>query len=178
MNTKQINKRASQEATSLKVFFIDALKDIYWAEKTILMVIPKMARKTTSTELREVLENHLGETENQVVRLEQVFASIDEKAIAKKCEAMEGIIREAELIMNETHRGTMTRDVAIIAAAQKIEHYEIASYGTLRTIAEVLGFSQASELLIQTLEEEKKADQKLSEISESLVSMSVIKEGN
>ncbi|MEO8794795.1 MAG: ferritin-like domain-containing protein [Daejeonella sp.] len=178
MNKQNTKKPASPETPSLRVFFIDALKDIYWAEKNLCMTIPQMVKKSTSSVLREVLENHLGETENQMVRLEQVFASIDENPVAKRCEAMEGIIREAELMMNETNNGTKPLDAAIIASVQKIEQHEIAAYGTLRTIAEVLGFNQASELLTQTLEEEKKADQKLTEIAESYIKQSALNQGN
>lgn len=175
--TKTAAKRSSEDTTALKEFFIDSLKDIYWAEKNLCKAIPKMAKKATSEELRSALENHLAETENQVVRLEQVFASIDEKAAAKKCEAMEGLIKEADSIISETDNGSMTRDVGIISAAQKVEHYEIASYGTIRTLADVLGFSEAASLLNQTLEEEKNADILLTQIAEGFVNVSAEKEG-
>lgn len=181
MATKQSKSTGDQksmdESSSLKEFFIDSLKDIYWAEKHLLKALPKMAKKATSDELRSALETHLTETENQVTKLEQVFASIDEKAQAKKCEAMEGLIKEAESIMSETEDGTMTRDVGIIAAAQKVEHYEIASYGTIRTLADVLGLPEASELLNQILEEEKKTDSMLTQIAEGFVNQSAMGEG-
>ena len=135
-----------------------------------------MAKKATSDELRSALESHLVETENQVIKLEQVFASIDEKATAKKCEAMEGLIKEAESIMSETEDGTMTRDVGIIAAAQKVEHYEIASYGTIRTLADVLGMPEASELLNQILEEEKRTDSTLTQIAEGFINQAALRE--
>ena len=180
MATKQskssTNPKMSDESSALREFFIDSLKDLYWAEKNLVKAIPKMAKKATSDELRSALENHLSETENQVIKLEQVFASIDEKASAKKCEAMEGLIKEAESIMSDTEDGTMTRDVGIIAAAQKVEHYEIASYGTIRTLADVLGLPEASELLNQILEEEKNADSMLTQIAEGFINQSALKE--
>lgn len=180
MATKQsksnTNPRMSDESSALKDFFIDSLKDLYWAEKNLVKAIPRMAKKATSDELRSALESHLAETENQVIKLEQVFASIDEKATAKKCEAMEGLIKEAESIISDTEDGTMTRDVGIIAAAQKVEHYEIASYGTIRTLADVLGLPEASELLNQILEEEKNADSLLTQIAEGFINQSALKE--
>jgi len=170
------NQQMPDESSALRDFFIDSLKDLYWAEKHLTKALPKMAKKATSDELRGALEKHLAETENQIVKLEQVFASIDEKAVAKKCEAMEGLVKEAESIMSETENGTMTRDVGIIAAAQKVEHYEIASYGTICTLAEVLGLPEAAELLGQILDEEKNADSKLTQIAEAYVNQSAMRE--
>ena len=164
------------ESSSLKEFFIDSLKDIYWAEKHLAKALPKMAKKATSDELKSALETHLAETQNQIIKLEQVFAILDEKAQVKKCEAMEGLLKEAESIISETEDGTMTRDVGIIAAAQKVEHYEIASYGTIRTLADVLGLPEASELLNQILEEEKKTDLILTQIAEGFVNQSAMDE--
>jgi ferritin-like metal-binding protein YciE len=174
--SRSSNQKMPDESSALKEFFIDSLKDLYWAEKHLTKALPKMAKKATSEELRSALEKHLAETENQVIKLEQVFASIDEKAIAKKCEAMEGLVKEAESIMSETENGTMTRDVGIIAAAQKVEHYEIASYGTVRTLAEVLGLPEAAELLNQILDEEKNADYLLTQIAEAYVNQSAMRE--
>lgn len=180
MATKQSkstnNQNSADESSSLKEFFIDSLKDMYWAEKHLMKALPKMAKKATSDELRSAIETHLAETENQVTKLEQVFASMDEKAQTKKCDAMEGLIKEAESIMSETEDGSMTRDVGIIAAAQKVEHYEIASYGTIRTLADVLGLPEASELLNQILEEEKKTDVLLTQIAEGFVNQSAMNE--
>ena len=164
------------ESSALKEFFIDSLKDMYWAEKNAVKALPRLAKKATSEELRSALETHLAETENQVIKLEQVFATIDQRAQAKKCEAMEGLIKESETIMSETEDGTMTRDVGIIAAAQKMEHYEIASYGTMRTLADVLGMPEASELLNQILEEEKNTDSLLTQIAEGFVNQSAMGE--
>lgn len=180
MATKQSRSMANQgmpdEASALREFFIDSLKDIYWAEKNGAKTLPKLARKATSDEVRSAIETHASETENQVIKLEQVFASIDERATAKKCEAMEGLIKESETIVDETEDGTMTRDVGIIAAAQKMEHYEIASYGSMRTLADVLGMNEASELLNQILEEEKRTDALLTQIAERFVNQSAMKE--
>ena len=180
MATKQsrssTNQNMPDESSALMGFFIDSLKDMYWAEKNACKELPRLAKRATSQELRSALENHLAETENQVTKLEQIFATIDQKAQAKKCEAMEGLIKESESIMSETEEGTMTRDVGIIAAAQKMEHYEIASYGTMRTLADVLNLPEASELLNQILEEEKHTDVMLTQIAEGFVNQSAMGE--
>lgn len=159
----------------LHEFFVDGLKDIYWAEKALTKALPKMIKNTTSAELSDALSGHLKETEGQVTRLEQVFTSVNEKAAAKKCVAMEGLIKEANEIMEEADKGSM-RDAGIIAAAQKVEHYEIATYGTLRAYAELLGHNKAVELLQQSLEEEKAADDKLTEVTPMAVLVSEIEE--
>jgi len=149
-------------------FFEDSLKDIYWAEKALTKALPKMAKKATSKELTLAINEHLSVTQNQVKRLEQVFELIGKKATAKKCEAMAGLIKEAEEIMEETQHGDV-RDAGIIAAAQKVEHYEIATYGTLCSFAKTLGETEAGHLLAETLAEEKDCDLKLTEIAESSV---------
>lgn len=160
------------EDSALNELFVDELKDIYWAEKHLTKALAKMAKKATSDELRQALETHITETEGQITRLEQVFETIGEKAVAKKCEAMNGLIKEGEEIMEDTEDGTVTRDVGIISAAQKAEHYEIASYGTLKTLATTLGYNEAAELLAQTLEEEKKTDDLLTQIAEGNINQS------
>jgi ferritin-like metal-binding protein YciE len=157
---------SSNAPEGLYEFFVDGLKDIYYAEKALTKAIPKMIKNATSPDLIEALTNHLEETEGQISRLKDVFESIDEKAVTKKCDAMEGLIKEAEGIMSETDKGTM-RDAGIIAAGQKVEHYEIASYGTLAAYAGILGLDEAKELLAISLEEEKAADEKLTEITPS-----------
>ena len=162
--------------SALNELFIDELKDIYWAEKHLTTALPKMAKAATSEELRTAIQNHLAETENHVSRLEQAFESIGEKAVAKKCEAMAGLIKEGDEIVSETEKGSITRDAGIIAAGQKIEHYEIATYGTLKTWAGVLGYDEAAELLDATLQEEKNADAKLTEVAESSTNQSASKE--
>jgi ferritin-like metal-binding protein YciE len=157
------------EESALKELFVDELKDIYWAEKHLSKALVKLAKAATSDELRTALETHKVETDNQVARLEQVFELVEEKASAKKCDAMEGLIAESESIVEDTEDGSMTRDVGIISAAQKSEHYEIASYGTLRTLANTLGYSEAAQLLDETLAEEKKTDELLTQLAENLV---------
>jgi ferritin-like metal-binding protein YciE len=181
MKTTKSNTGAShsgQEDLSSKLgkLFEEQLKDIYWAEKALTKAIPKMIKKSSSDELIEALENHLAETEEHVKRAEEVFAVIGKEPKAKKCPAMEGLIKEAEEIMEESDEGAM-RDAGIIAASQKVEHYEIASYGTLRTYAEILGLSQAVSILESTLEEEKNADATLTEVAVSAINMEAAEEG-
>lgn len=155
--------------SQLKEFFIDALKDIYWAEKHLVKALPKMQKAATTPELKEAIGEHITQTEDQVSRLEEVFGLLEQKPQAKKCEAMEGLIKEGESIVEETEGGTMTRDTGIIMAAQKIEHYEIATYGGLIQLALVLGEDEVANLLKQTLEEEKETDAGLTEIAENSV---------
>jgi ferritin-like metal-binding protein YciE len=169
---KNQESQGSFDESGLKDLFLDELKDIYWAEKHLAKALPKMAKSATSEELRSAIEQHLTETENQIQRLEQVFNSIGRKAMGKKCEAMEGLVEEGKHMMEETEDGSLTRDAAIISSAQKIEHYEIASYGTLRTLANHLGNTEAANLLEETLQEEKSTDVKLTEIAESFINES------
>lgn len=173
MSKKSAN--AGMESSQLMKLFEDSLKDIYWAEKALTKAIPKMIKNATSDELIDALENHLEETHEQVTRCEEVFKSIGKKATAKKCEAMSGLIKEGEEIMEESEEGAMC-DAGIIAAGQKVEHYEIASYGTLRQFAETLGLDEAAELLEATLEEEKAADVKLTEVAVSAVNIQASQE--
>lgn len=170
--TKAPEQTTDVQASALNELFIDELKDIYWAEKHLAKALPKMAKAATSDELRTAIENHLAETENHIVRLESAFESIGVKAVAVKCEAMAGLIKEGDEIVAETEKGSLTRDAGIISAAQKIEHYEIASYGTLKTLALVLGYNEAAELLDSTLQEEKNADSLLTKIAESGINQS------
>jgi ferritin-like metal-binding protein YciE len=174
MKTKSNQAEMTEEVkdSALNELFIDELKDIYWAEQHLTKALPKMAKAATTDELRTAIQNHLSETENHVTRLEQVFESIGEKASAKKCEAMSGLIKEGDEIVADTEKGTVTRDAGIISAGQKIEHYEIASYGTLKTLATVLGYNEAAEILGATLEEERKADEMLTQIAESAINQS------
>lgn len=162
-------------ASKLQELFEDELKDIYWAEKALVKAIPKLIKNATSEELIDALEDHLSVTEEQVKRLEEVFASIGRKAEGKKCDAMEGLIKEAESIMGDTDKG-MVRDAGIISAAQKIEHYEIASYGTLCAFATTLGFDAAAGMLRETLDEEKEADEALTQIAESSINVGAMSE--
>lgn len=161
--------------SKLHKLFEEELKDIYWAEKALLKAIPKMIKKASSDELVEALEAHLEETEGQVERCEQVFELLEKPAQGKKCEAMDGLITEAEDLMSESDEGVM-RDAAIISAAQKIEHYEIASYGTLKAFAKILGLNEAADLLEETLNEEKSADEKLTGVAESTINVEAAEE--
>lgn len=168
--TKTPTKKASGMTGKMKdsefhEFFVDGLKDIYWAEKHLSKALPKMKKAATSPELAQCFEKHTQETQEHIARLEQVFELLEEKAVAKKCEAMEGLVKEAESIIDETDKGTMVRDAGLIMAAQKVEHYEIASYGTLRTFAEIMGHSEVVALLEQTLENEKATDVILTEVA-------------
>jgi ferritin-like metal-binding protein YciE len=146
----------------------DELKDIYSAEKQLLKALPKMARKASSGELRDALEEHLEVTKRQAERLERVFEELGSKAKAKTCEAMKGLIEEAEDMMSEDAEDAVL-DAAIIGCAQKVEHYEIASYGTVKSWAERIGNNRAARLLDETLQEEGEADKRLSEIAETMV---------
>jgi len=169
---KTYQNTASEDETGLKNLFKDELKDIYWAEKHLIKALGKFAKSSTSKELINVIQQHLAETEGQISRLEQIFELIGTRAVGKRCEAMEGLIEEGKSMLEETIDGSLTRDAAIIASAQKIEHYEIASYGTLKTLAHTLGLIDAVSLLDQSLNEEKNTDIRLTEIAESFVNES------
>ncbi|SDQ97549.1 Ferritin-like metal-binding protein YciE [Chryseobacterium soldanellicola] len=147
----------SNAAEGLKELFIDELKDIIYAERALLKALPKMANNATEPKLISAIEQHVSVTEGQVKRLEQVFEILGESNRGKKCDAMEGLIKEAESILEETEAGAV-RDAGIISASQKIEHYEIASYGTLIAFAKTLGENEIASLLESTLAEEKEAD--------------------
>ena len=168
--------RTPEAEGKLKELFIDEMKDIYWAEQHLAKALPKMIKGATSDDLKQTITDHLEQTENHVTRLESAFESIGEKAKAVKCEAMAGLIKEAEELLTETDKGTEVRDVAIISAAQKVEHYEIASYGTLKTLAATLGFTEAADLFEQTLEEEKTADSLLTQVAENYVNEAALAE--
>ena len=148
----------------LKELHEDFLKDIYWAEKALTKALPKMITAASSPELISALQEHLTVTKEQVTRLEEVFEALGKTPRGKKCEAMEGLIKEGESIVEDFEEGVV-RDAGIIGAAQKIEHYEIATYGTLASFARILGETAAEDLYNQTLEEEKQADATLSEVA-------------
>ncbi len=156
--------------SKLQKLFEEELKDIYWAEKALTKAIPKMIKQATSEDLIDALETHLEETEGHVERCEKVFELLGKSAQAKKCEAMDGLITEAEDIMEESDEGVM-RDAGIISAAQKVEHYEIATYGTLRTFAKTLGLNEIADLLEETLNEEKNADETLTDVAETAINV-------
>jgi ferritin-like metal-binding protein YciE len=151
-------------AENLHELFVDELKDIYDAEKQLTKALPKMAKAADSEDLRAGFEEHLEITRMQVNRLEEIFKSLGMAARGKPCEGMKGLIEEGQEMMQELEQGP-TLDAALIASAQKVEHYEIASYGTLATFAEILGLQDAKDLLGQTLDEEKEADEKLTQVA-------------
>jgi len=148
----------------LKDLFVDEIKDLYNAEKQITKALPQMAKKASSDQLKQAFEEHLKETENQIQRLEKVFKELDMAPRSKKCEGIEGIISEGKEMMKEIKDPSLL-DAALISAAQKVEHYEIASYGTVRTYAEMLNLNKAAELLQETLDEESNANEKLTKLA-------------
>ncbi|WP_160714551.1 ferritin-like domain-containing protein [Chitinophaga solisilvae] len=156
--------------------FMDELKDIYWVEKNLVKALPKIQKAATSEELASCIGEHLEETKNHVSRLEEIFEMMGKKPQAKKCEAMEGLLAEGQEVIADTEEDSMVRDAGIIISSQKIEHYEIASYGSLRTLANVMGHRDAANLLEQTLEEEKNADSTLTEVAEGQVNEAAAKE--
>jgi ferritin-like metal-binding protein YciE len=160
---------------SLHDLFVNELKDLYHAEKQITRALPKMAKNAQSEKLKKAFEDHLKVTENQITRLEEIFDELEIPARAKKCIGMEGIINEGKEIMDEGEEGP-TLDAAMIAAAQKVEHYEIASYGTVRTYAEELGYKKVAELLQKTLDEESQTNELLTSIAESEINYEAIHE--
>jgi ferritin-like metal-binding protein YciE len=157
----------SETQTRLREFFIEQLQDIYWAEQKLVKTLPKMANAAHSAELREAFTSHLEETRNHVTRIEQAFMMINEEPDTQECQAMKGIIKEGEDIIDETEDETAQRDVGLIFAGQKAEHYEIATYGGLVQLARTMGQTDVANLLSQTLTEEKSADAKLTEIAEA-----------
>ncbi|MBT1702433.1 ferritin-like domain-containing protein [Chryseosolibacter indicus] len=164
---KEVSYTKEENQNMLQEFFLDELRDIYWAEKHLVKSLPKFQKAATSEELAGAFEEHLAVTEEQVARLEQVFELLGEKPRGKKCEAMEGLVKEGESIIKDTEAGTSTRDAALIISAQKIEHYEIAAYGGLCTLAKTLGTEEIAEILGETLEEEKETDELLTELAEN-----------
>ena len=149
---------------NLEQLLIDELKDIYSAEKQITRALPKMAKAAKSSELREAFETHLEETKGQIERLNEIFEALGKKPTGKTCHGMQGLVEEGSEMIQELEKGDV-RDAALISAAQRVEHYEIAAYGTVREYAKMLGRKDAAKLLEQTLEEEKMADEKLNSIS-------------
>ena len=160
---------------ALQKLLTNELQDLYDAEQQLVKAIPKMIEAANSSELQEALKEHLSVTQNQVTRLEEIFSELGEKAQKKPCKGMAGIISEGqEMIGEDLEEATM--DAAIISAAQKVEHYEIASYGTARTLAQTLGNNEVAELLEETLEEEKEADRLLTEIAEASINVEAASE--
>jgi ferritin-like metal-binding protein YciE len=159
---------ATKNNKTLDDLFHDTLKDIYYAEKKILGALPKMSKAAQSDDLREAFDKHEAETEKQIERLEKIFDMIDQAARGKKCEAIEGLLDEGKEIMQE-FKGASALDAGLVSAAQSVEHYEIARYGTLKTWAQQLGLDQAVRLLDESLQEEKKTDETLTQIAEAAV---------
>jgi ferritin-like metal-binding protein YciE len=160
----------------LNDFFIDELKDIYWAENHLIKTLPKMRKAASSTALKNTFADHLEVTKTHVTRLEQAFEALGKKAQAKKCDAMEGITKEGEGIIEETEEGTSTRDVGLILSAQKVEHYEISTYGGLFQLATTLGLKEVANLLSQTLKDEKEADSLLTDLAKNHINYDATKD--
>ncbi len=156
------------EITTMNDLFLDEIRDLYDGEKQLIKALPKMAKAAHSEELKQAFHSHLAETENQANRLEQIFNGLGEKAGGEKCDAMQGLIKEGEKMIDNTDEGEI-RDAGLIAAAQRVEHYETAGYGSAREFAKNLGLNDAVSLLEQTLQEEKAADAKLNNIATSMV---------
>jgi ferritin-like metal-binding protein YciE len=160
----------AEETNPLEELLVDELKDIYSAENQIIKALPKMAKAASSPELKRAFERHLEETRRQVERLDQIGQTLDVKLTGKKCKGMEGLIEEGKEIMEEDFDENAI-DAGLIGAAQKVEHYEIAAYGTARTHAEMLGYSKAAKLLQTTLDEEGATDKKLTQLAESIINV-------
>jgi ferritin-like metal-binding protein YciE len=176
MAKRNANKDENLNGAMLEDYFLDSLKDIYWAEKALTKALPRMSKAATSKDLKKAFDQHLTVTERQIERLEKVFDKLGKKAQGKKCEAMEGLVKESEEIISETKDDTFTRDAALIMAAQKVEHYEIATYGGLAQLAKTMGKPGIAKLLESTLNEEKKTDVLLTKIAEGHVNVDAKKE--
>jgi ferritin-like metal-binding protein YciE len=153
--------------SALKELYLKELRDTYDAEKQITKALPKMAKVASSTQLRQGFEEHLEQTKNHITRLEQIFEELDESPKGESCDGMEGLIEEGSNIMDEDLEGD-AKDAGLISAAQRVEHYEMAAYGTLRTYDNILGDKKAASLLQETLDEEKETDQKLTRLAEKI----------
>jgi ferritin-like metal-binding protein YciE len=178
-NSGDTNEKIAEGSESmLEKFFVDQLKDIYYAEKQLAKALPEMANACTTEELEDAFTDHLAQTNRHIKRLEKVFGIIGREPEGKQCEAMDGLIKEANNIIAETKKGTMTRDAALIIAAQKVEHYEIASYGGLVQLAVTMDLRRAADLLDKTLNEEEQTDLLLTHIAEGHINIEAEEEGN
>ena len=166
------SSQSQSDQTMLRDLFIDELRDIYWAEKHLTKALGKMQKAATSEELASAFEEHLTATEGHVERIEQVFELLQLTPRAKKCEAMAGLVQEAQNLMEELPKGTSVRDAGLIISGQKVEHYEIAAYGSLVQLAKTMGENEIADVLQETLNEEKEADQLLTEIAVSGINIS------
>jgi len=162
----------------LQKFFLEQVKDMYYAEQELLKVLPEMQSAATTEELEDAIEEHTQQTKRHIRRLEKIFHMIGQKPEGKKCEAMDGLLKECRTILRETEENTMTRDAALIIAAQKIEHYEIASYGGLVALAITMGMERAADILDKTLAEEEDTDQLLTDIAETYINVEAEHEGS
>lgn len=165
----------AEERSELEELLIDEIKDLYSAENQIIKALPKMAKKASNEQLRAAFEQHLEETRNHAARLEQIAEELDTSLRGKKCKGMEGLIEEGKEVMEEDLEDN-TKDAGMIGAAQRVEHYEIAAYGTARTFANLLGMKKVAKLLQQTLDEEAKTDKKLTQLAESIINVEALQE--
>jgi ferritin-like metal-binding protein YciE len=166
-------KEVTVKLDSLQKLYVEELKDLYSAENQILKALPKMAKAATSPELQSAFKQHLEETKGQVQRLEQIFEALGKSPKGKTCKAMEGLVEEGAELMGEDADPEVL-DAGLIAAAQRVEHYEIAGYGTVRTYAQLLGHQEAADLLQQTLDEEGLTDKKLTQLAETLINAQAV----
>lgn len=174
---KQAVPRTKEENQSmLQELFLNELRDIYWAEKHLTKALAKLEKASSSEELATAFSDHLAVTQDQVSRLEQVFEMLGEKPRGKKCEGMEGLVKEGETVIEDTEEGSSTRDVGLIISAQKVEHYEIAAYGGLTQLAKTLGRDEIANILGEILEEEKEADELLTTLAENNINQSAEQE--
>jgi ferritin-like metal-binding protein YciE len=178
MATQSTTAPKAAQNSKLREFFIDQLQDIYWAEQKLVKTLPKLSEASHSPELRRAFDSHLIETKNHVSRIEKAFSLMKEKAESKECPALKGIAEEGEEIIDETEENTAQRDVGLIVAGQKAEHYEIATYGALVRLAKDMGEGEVASLLQETLKEEKAADQKLTQLAESGINQAAAHEMN
>lgn len=166
-----VNKNENRKGSPLYIFFMNSLKDLFYAEHALLDALQKLEDASSNEELKDAFEDHRLQTKKHVSRLEKVFGHLDEIPEKKKCAAMDGLIKEAEEIINSTEEGSSTRDAALIIAAQKAEHYEIASYGGMVQLAISMGWEKIADLLEKTLEEEEETDLNLTDIAEAYINL-------
>lgn len=171
-----ISVNEQMKETPLHQFFLNQLRDIYQAEKQLVKALPEMVKAAGSGELISAIDHHLAQTKEHVTRLEKIFQMLNEKPEEKQCKAMAGILNEGKDILGETEEGTAVRDAAIIVAAQKVEHYEIATYGSLVTFSELMGHNEVSRLLKETLDEEEQTNASLTDLAESGINEKALKE--
>lgn len=170
-----MNMQALDPEDGLLKLFTDSVKDIYWAENHLVKALPKMIKAASLQSLKDAITNHLEETKTHAERLEQVFEALDKKPQAKKCDAMEGLTKEGEGVIEDTDAGTPARNLAIIMASQKVEHYEISSYNGLIKLAGKLGLNDVADILSQTLQEEQQSDETLAGIADSDITVEATK---